>query len=262
MEKVGAFSCLTAGLKALRPNLLSSFFFALLLSAVSTVPVFIDRMQGMEYLTPPISLWGFLMSLVSWLAQTLILVGVSQVVWWHVKKEPPALVHLLPSEKARPQIFLWSISFTIIMFGTHVGSWLLLQSTSHYSRYIPLPILPFVFYFLAFIPLMIADRQVTVWVASVQALSVIKANFLTLLKLALIAEAVFLTISVLLNVLQKFIMDTYSLPNSVVADQAIGAFYAALIGVINSAMMAVAYAEVRGLPGRHPKSANQLVESS
>lgn len=264
MAKVSAFSCLGVGLKALRPNLLSSFIFALLLSAVSAVPTLINRLQGHEYSTLPISLWGFFNALIGWTAETLILVGVSQVVWRNLKKEPSELVHLFPSEKVRPQILYWSISLAVIMFGDLFGSGLLMQSVSKSGRYIPLPVLPLVFYFLAFIPLMIVDRQLTVWMAITQGLSSIKANFFTLLKLTLTAEVVLLTFFGLLGVVSKrLIQDTFSMPESVVIDLVFWLFGETPMWVINSAMMAVAYAEVHGLPKGDPqRSENQIVEGN
>jgi len=87
MTKVDTLSCLVKGLKALRPKLVSSFIFALILYVGSTIPVWIYIFKSESlYYGPPISLWGFLMSPVSLTAQTLILVGVSQVVWGELKK--------------------------------------------------------------------------------------------------------------------------------------------------------------------------------
>ncbi len=247
MTKVGAFSCLAKGLKALRPNLFSTFVFAVLLSAIGAIPTFIDRLQGHEYSTPPISPWGFLLSLIFWATQTVILIGVSQIVWGHLKKDPHEPVHLLPSEKARPQILYRSISLTAIMFSFLLGSWLLVQSGSKAGRATPLPTLPLFFYFVAFIPLMIANRQFSMWIAMKQVLSAIKVNFVSLLKLTLTAEAVFLAITILEIVLVRLIRDAFSIPESVVIDQVIWVFLSAPIWVINSAMMAVAYAELHGL---------------
>ncbi|ULA65363.1 MAG: membrane protein of unknown function [Nitrospira sp.] len=262
MVKVRVFSCLAAGLKALRPNLFSSFIFVLLVSAVSTIPIFIDRMQGLKYPTLPISPWGFFNALIGWTAQTLIMVGVGQVVWRGFKNEPTEFVHLFPGKKVRPQIIYWSISLTVIMFGVLMGSALLTQSGSKSGRFIPLPMLPLLFYFLAFIPLMIVDRQLTMWMAITQGLSSIKVNFFTVLKLTLTAEAVLLIFFALLgNVSEGLIQDTFSMPESVVIDEVFWLFCETAMWVINSAMMAVAYVEIHGLSaGKHHRSENQIVE--
>lgn len=246
MTKVGAFSCLAKGLKALRPNLFSTFVFALLLEAIGAIPTFINRLQGHEYLTPPFSPWGLLMSLIFWITQTLILIGVSQVVWSHLKKDPHERVHLLPSEKVRPQLFLWSIVFTVMTFVPHLGSWLVVQMTSNPAIFTPLPTLPIPFYFLAFIPLIMVDQQFSMWKAMKQVLFSMRTNFVSLLKLALTAEAVFLAIAIVGDSTGKFIRDTFSMPESVVTDHVIGVFVLAPIWVINSAMMAVAYVELQG----------------
>ncbi len=247
MRRVGAFSCLAKGLKALRPNLLSSVVFAWLLSALSAVPTLINRLQGHEYTTPPISPWGFFMSLIFWIAQTLILVRVSQVVWGYLKNDPHEHVPLLPNENVRPQMFLWSISFTVITFVALLGSWLVVQMASNPLHFTPLPILPIVFYFVAFIPLMMVDQQFSMWKAMKQVLSSTKVNFVSLLKLALTAEVVFLAFGMLEIVSERLIRDAFSIPESVVVDQVIWVFLSAPSWVFNSAMMAVAYAELQGL---------------
>ena len=188
------------------------------------------------------------MSLIFWTTQTLILVGVSQVVWRHLKKDPCERVHLFPSKKVRPQILYWSISFTVMIFAIHMGgSWLLVQLASTAVRFVPLPIAPFVFYFPAFIPLMMVDQQISMWVAMKQVLSAIKVNFVLLLKLALTAEAVLLAFAISDVFLERLIQDTFSIPESVVIGQVIGVLVDAPIWVMNSAMMAVAYAELHGL---------------
>jgi hypothetical protein len=262
MRKIGAFSCLAKGLKALRPNLFSTLVFVLLLSAISVVPNLINRLQGHKYSSPPISLWGFLMSLVFWTTLTFILVGVSQVVWGHLKKDPHERTHVFPSEKLRPQIFLWSISFTVMIFMVHMGgSWLLVQWASEAGRFVPLPIAPLVFYFVAFIPLMVVDRQCSMWIAMKQVFSAIRMNFTSLLKLTLTAEAVILAITLLEIFLERLIRDTFSMPESLVIGQVIGVFVDVPMWVINSAMMAVAYSELHGLSGvGHQESSNQVIE--
>jgi|CXWL01.1.fsa_nt_gi hypothetical protein len=258
---IGAFSCLAKGLKALRANLFSTFVFALLLEAIGTIPTFIDRLQGHEYLTPPFSPWGLLMSLIFWITQTLILIGVSQVVWDHLKKDPHEPVHLLPSEKVRPQLFLWSIAFTVMTFVPLLGSWLVVQMASTPVHFTPLPILPFVFYFVAFIPLMMIDQQISSWKAMKQVLFSMRNNFVSLLKLALTAEAVFLAIAILGDSSGEFIRDIFSILESVVTDYVIWVFVCAPIWVINGAMMAVAYAELQGLSAvGHQASGNPVYE--
>lgn len=247
MANIGAFTCLAAGLKALRPELGFVVVFALLFVSVSSLPIFIDHLQGIEYFAPSISLWGFFMNLVSWTSDTFILAGVSQSVWGYRKKAVRAGVHLLPNEKSHQQIFLWSISFAVVVFGLHMGSQVWLKSPFHSSHSVPLPILPLAFYFFAFVPLMIIDRQVGMWVAIKQVFFSAKTNLSSMLTLALTAEAIFLTISVLVIMLQHAIMDAYAISKSVVADQAITVIYTAAIGIINSAMMAVAFAEIHGL---------------
>lgn len=262
MTKVGAFSCLAKGLKALRPNLFSTFVFALLLSAIGAIPTFINRLQGHEYLTPPFSPWGLLMSLIFWITQTLILIGVSQVVWGHLKKDPHEPVHLFPSEKVRPQLFLWSIVFTVMTFVPLLGSWLVVQMTSNPALFTPLPILPIPFYFLAFIPLMMVDQQISMCKAMKQILSSFKVNFVSLLKLALTAEAVFLAFGILEGIVsERLILDTFSIPELVVVDQVISVFVLAPSWAINSAMMAVAYAELQGVSVvGHQASGNPVYE--
>jgi hypothetical protein len=246
MIRVGAFSCLAKGLKALRPNLFSTFVFALFLEAIGAIPTLINRLQGHEYLTPPFSPWGLLMSLIFWITQLLILIGVSQVVWGHLKKDPHERVHLLPSEKVRPQLFLWSIVFTVMTFVPHLGSWLVVQMTSNPALFTPLPTLPIPFYLLAFIPLIMVDQQFSMWKAMKQVLSSMRNNFVSLLKLALMAEALFLVFATLGIESGKFIRDALSIPDSVVVDEVIWVLVVAPIWVINSAMMAVAYAELQG----------------
>jgi hypothetical protein len=147
------------------------------------------------------------------------------------------------------------------MFSLLLGSWLLVQSGSKAGRAAPLPTLPLVFYFVAFIPLMIANRQFSMWTAMKQVLSAIKVNFVSLLKLALTAEAVYLAISISEIFLERLIRDAISIPESVVIDQVISVFVSAPIWVINSAMMAVAYSELHGLSAvGHQESANQVIE--
>ncbi len=221
--------------------------FVLLLISVSSLPIFIAHFQGNEYFAPPISLWGFFMNVVFWTSETLILVGASQMVWGDRKKEMAAQVHLLPSVKSRQQIFLWSLSFAVTVFVLHMGSRIWLHSVARPSEFLPLPILPLFFYFFAFVPLLIVERQVGMCVAIRQVFSSAKANLFSMVKLALTAEAIFLTVSVFVIMLQHAIMDMYAISKSVVADQVISVIYAAAIGIINSAMMAVAFAEIHGL---------------
>lgn len=247
MANISAFRCLFVGLKALRPKMGLAVALALLLISVSSLPIFMDHFQGNEYFAPPISLWGFFMNLVSWTSETLILVGISQMVWGYRKKEVAAQVRLLPSSQSRRQIFLWSLSFAVAVFVLHIGSRLWLRSVGRSSQFLPLPILPLFFYFFAFVPLLIVERQVGMWVAIKQVFSSAKTNLFSMLKLALTAEVIFLTISVLVIMLQHEIMNSYAISKSVFADQAITVIYAAAIGIINSAMMACAFAEIHGL---------------
>jgi hypothetical protein len=261
MRKVGAFSCLAKGLKALRPNLLASCVFAWILSAISGVPTLINRLQGHEYMSPQISPWGFLTSLIFWIMQTLILVGVSQVVWVHLKNDSQEHVPLLPNENVRPQIFLWAVSFTVVTFVPLLGPWLVEQMASKPLHFTPLPTLPIVFYFVAFIPLMMVEQQCSMWKALKQVLSSIKVNFVFLVKLALTAEVIFLVFGSLGIISGELIRDTFSIAESVVVEQVIWDFAVAPGWAINSAMMAVAYAELQGLSVvGHQESGNPVYE--
>jgi flagellar biosynthesis protein FlhB len=235
--------------------------FAIFLSAIGAVPTLIDRLQGHEYLTPPFSPWGFLMSLIFWITQTLILVGVSQVVWGHLKKDPHEPVHFLPSEKVQPQLFLWSIAFTVMTFVPHLGSWLAVNMASNPALFTPLPTLPIPFYFLAFIPLMMVNQQFSIWAAMKLVRSTIKVNFISLLKLALTAEALFLVFATLGIESGKFICDALSIPASVIVDEVIWVLVTAPSWVINSAMIAVAYTELQGLSAvGHQEPRNPVYE--
>lgn len=246
MANISAFTCLVSGLKALRPKIGLVVALALLLISVSALPIFIDRFQGNEYSAPPISLWGFFMNVVSWTSETLILVAVSQMVW--LSEEGGGRTSAPVARRAvAPAIFLWSLSFAVTVFVLHMGVQFWLQSVARSSQFLPLPILPLFFYFFAFVPLLIVERQVGVWVAIKQVYFSAKTNLFSMLKLALTAEVIFLTISVLVIMLQHEIMNSYAISKSVFADQAITVIYAAAIGIINSAMMAVAFAEIHGL---------------
>jgi len=125
------------------------------------------------------------------------------------------------------------------MFGAHIGEgrypFVLI-----YGVLISWSVLPLIFSFIAFIPLMIVDRHVTVWVAIAKFFAGIKANFFALLKLALAAEAVFVGVTILGQVAKKFTYDPF-------VREGIEDFVMAAIWAINSAMMAVAYAELHGL---------------
>jgi hypothetical protein len=182
-------------------------------------------------------------------------------VWGHLKKDPHERVHLLPNKNVRSQLFLWSISFTVMTFVQLLGSWLLVQSISKAVHVTPLPILPFVFYSVAFIPLMMVDQQLTMWKAMKQVFPSIKVSFVSLLKLALTAEAVFLVFSTLAIASEKLIRDAFSITDSVVVDQVIWVFVSAPSWVITSAMMAVAYAELQGLSAvGYQESGNPIYE--
>jgi hypothetical protein len=244
MTRVDAFSSLRKGLKALYPQLLSVLLLAFVLSAIGQLPVLIDRLHSVTRYAPPISLWGFFMSFLFWTAQTFILIGVAQVVWGHLKVISYKNVSLFPNKHMSQALFVWALSFTMLAFLLLIVSSYVVNAISMTGRPRGIPILPFVFYCFAFIPLIMVDRQVSIMPAIKQMRMNLKGNCVSLLKLAFIAEVVFLVLGTSSILLQQYLFTVFSIPDSAVVDQIIAVFTEVPISIVNSAMMAVAYAEL------------------
>jgi hypothetical protein len=236
-KRVSAIYCLIQGMKSLRSSLLVSLIFTLVLSAVGQFPTLIERLKGLHYYTATASAWGFMTSILFWLTQTLILVGVSQLVWGSQIQQSSGWVQLFPPKKVRPQILFWSAAFTVMIFVVLTGTELFVKSFLNTDGYTPVPALPLLFYFLAFVPLMMVERQLPMLIAIRQSFGSIRVNFLLLVRLALTAEAVLLTFGVFVP--QR--------PESIVADQVRWLICTVPVWMINSAMMASAYVQVYGL---------------
>lgn len=236
-KRVSAISCLIQGVKSLRSSLLVSLIFTLVLSAVGQVPTLIARLKGVHYYTATASLWGFMTSILFWLTQTLILVGVSQLVWGSRIQQSNEWVQLFPPKKVRPHILLWCAAFTLMIFVVLTGTELFVKSFFDTGGYIPVPALPLLFYFLAFVPLMMVERQLPMLIAIRQSFGGIRMNLLLLVRLVLTAEVVLLAVGVLVP--QR--------PELVVADQIRWLICTVPVWMINSAMMASAYVQVYGL---------------
>lgn len=236
-KRVSAISCLIQGVKSLRSSLLVSLIFTLVLSAVGQFPTLIARLKGLHYYTATASLWGFMTSILFWLTQTLILVGVSQLVWGSQIQQSNGWVQLFPPPKVRPHLLLWCAAFTVMIFVVLTGTEFFVKSFSDTGGYIPVPALPVLFYFLAFVPLMMVERQLPMLIAIGQAIAGIRVNFLLLVRLALTAEVVLLTFGLLMP--QR--------PGSIVGEQIRWLICTVPVWMINSAMMASAYARVYGL---------------
>ena len=245
-KSVSAISCLIQGVKSLRSSLLVSLIFTLVLSAVGQVPTLIARLKGLHYYTATASLWGFMTSILFWLTQTLILVGVSQLVWGSQIQQSNGWVQLFPPQKVRPHILLWCAAFTVMIFVVITGTELFMKSFFNTGGFIPVPVLPLLFYFLAFVPLMMVERQLPMLIAIRQTFADIRVNFFLLIRLTLTAEAVLLTFGVLVP----------HGPESDVADQIRWLIFTVPVWMINSAMMAFAYARVFGLSPSGTMSSN------
>ena len=245
-KRVSAISCLVQGVKSLRSSLLVSLIFTLVLSTVGQFPTLIAHLKGLQYYTVTASLWGFMTSILFWLTQTLILVGVSQLVWGGQIQQSNGWTQLFPPKKMRLHILLWCAAFTVMIFVVLTGTELFVKSFFNAGGYIPVPALPLLFYFLAFVPLMMVERQLPMLIAIRQSFGSIRVNFFLLVRLALVAEAVLLTFGVLVP--QR--------PESVVADQIRWLICTVPVWMINSAMMASAYAQVYGLSPSGTMSSN------
>jgi len=223
-----------------------SLIFTLVLSTVGQFPTLIAHLKGLQYYTATASLWGFMTSILFWLTQTLILVGVSQLVWGGQIQQSNGWGQLFPPKKMRLHILLWCAAFTVMIFVVLTGTELFVKSFFNAGGYIPVPALPLLFYFLAFVPLMMVERQLPMLIAIRQSFGSIRVNFFLLVRLALVAEAVLLTFGVLVP--QR--------PESVVADQIRWLICTVPVWMINSAMMASAYAQVYGLSPSGTMSSN------
>jgi len=236
-KRVSAISCLGQGVKSLRSSLLVSLIFTLVLSALGQFPTLIARLKGLHFYTATASLWGLMTSILFWLTQTLILVGVSRLVWGSQIQQSNGWVQLFPPKKVRPHILLWCGAFTVMIFVVFTGAELFVKSYFNTDGYIPVLALPLLFYFLAFVPLRMVERELPMLIAIRQVLAGIRGNFLLLVRLALTAEAVLLAVGVLVP----------HRPESVVADQIRWLICTVPVWLINSAMMASAYTHVYGL---------------
>src|SRR5262249_44197281 len=144
-----------------------------------------------------------------WLTQTLILVGVSRLAWGSQRQQSNGWVQLFPPKKARPHILLWCAAFTLMIFVVLVGVEHFVKSFFDTGGYTPVPALPLLFYFLAFIPLMMVERELPMLIAIRQAFAGIRENVFLLVRLALTAEGVLLIFGLLVPQRQE----------SVIADQ-------------------------------------------
>ncbi|MDH5640202.1 MAG: hypothetical protein OEY28_02825 [Nitrospira sp.] len=246
MKQVGVFFCLTKGLKTLYPHLGIVVLFVLFLSAIEQIPVLIARLQGFHGNSVPISLWGFFLCFLSWTTETVAFVGVGQAVWRDPKSKPFEGKCLFPDKEIHQHLFIWALSFTLVVFMLATTAELLTDSVSKGGRSIAIPALPFLFYCTAFIPLTIADRRIPMISATTHLLTNIQGHWGRLVKLALTAQIVFLVVGTSFILLQSFIFSALAISESVIADQAIWAIAEALIRIINAAMMAVAYVEFNG----------------
>lgn len=209
--------------------------YVIVLSIIGHLPIFISSLRTERFLSPPFSLWGFIVVFVGWTASTLSLVGIGRAVWQSYDGKKPSVRDLIPTRSDLPQVLLYAFLFSCLVFGGN--SIPNMNIFPHLSRLIPIPIWPFVFYLFSALPLMVTERQITLCGATREIFTDLGPQWLTWVKLALMAEIV-----VLLVVFAGMGLFEAVLPleGSVVTRLSSDVAWA-LSELVNGAMVAVAY---------------------
>lgn len=230
------FSSLSRGLSIFKSHYLELIAYAYLLDLMGSVPTLISKLKDQQLLAAPPTAFGFLMILSFWSAETFILVGVSQITWRALRGQSFTFRNFLPDVESMSPVVLWAVLISLLLFGATIA-----QSsgvTCVRSKCMAFPILPFFFYVLAVVPLLIVDRRLCVWTALKYMASAARRYWLEFLKLSLIAEVIWLVIP------GGFVFLQGDLIQNILVVHFGAELFAAIASVISASMMASAYAEM------------------
>lgn len=230
-----ALQALRTGAELLWTNPAYVISYVVVLSIVGHLPVLMSSLRGERFLSPPVSLWGFIVICVGWTTSTLSLVGVGRAVWQSYDGEKSSLRDLIPSQLAFPQVLLYALLFSCLVFGGNIIAYS--EVFPHPSRLIPIPLWPFVFYLFSAVPLMVINQQIPVCGATRGKFADLGLQWLTWVKLALVAEIIVLLIAFTGTGLLGALLPLEGL----VAKQLSWDVAWALSELVNGAMVAVAY---------------------